>query len=123
MIGSVVAAIAALGVKFADEGVVYFRTPSELTGAQELTSGAQPETVRLAGLVVPGSVERSTDESWLQLTDGAVEVDVRFAGRLPATVVEGEGAVVEGRLVEAEVFYADRVLLRHSNEYRPAESR
>lgn len=113
---AMVAGVALLGFRFADDGLTYYRTPSELTAA-----GGEHVT-RLSGLVVPGSVIRSADESALRLSDGASDIEVRYAGRLPATILEGEGAVVEGRLVAAGLFQADRVLLRHSNEYRPAES-
>lgn len=111
-----VAGVALLGFRFADDGMVYYRTPSELVSAD-----AEPVT-RLSGLVVPGSVRRGDDESSLRLSDGASDIEVRYPGRLPATILEGEGAVVEGRLVTANLFQAERVLLRHSNEYRPAES-
>jgi cytochrome c-type biogenesis protein CcmE len=113
---AMVAGVAVLGFRFADDGMVYYRTPSELTSV-----GTEPVT-RLSGLVVPGSVHRSAEESSLRLSDGATDIEVRFPGRLPGTILEGEGAVVEGHLVAAGLFHADRVLLRHSNEYRPAES-
>lgn len=117
ILGVVVASLALLGTRFADEGMVYYRTPSEVAGIEP---GDQP--MRLSGLVVVGSVVRSEPESSLLLTDGAGEITVKYHGRLPASVYEGEGAVVEGRLVGDDVFHADTVLLRHSNEYRPAES-
>lgn len=114
----VAAAVAVLGLRFADDGMLYYRTPSELPASEV----AADQTTRLSGLVVHGSMASAADGSTLRLTDGGVEVEVTYEGRLPATVREGEGAVVEGRLVSPGVFHADTVLLRHSNEYRPAES-
>lgn len=117
VLGAVVAVLALLGSRFADEGVVYYRTPSEVAGLEP-----GPQSMRLSGLVVTGSVDRSDLRSSLLLTDGAADVTVHYDGRLPASVRQGEGAVVEGRLASNGVFHADEVLLRHSNEYRPAES-
>ncbi|NEE02019.1 cytochrome c maturation protein CcmE [Phytoactinopolyspora halotolerans] len=117
VLGVVVVALAVLGARFADESTVYYRTPSEIAGVEP-----GDERMRLSGLVVDGSVDRSDYASSLLLTDGAVDVTVEYEGRLPASIQPGEGAVVEGRLAGDGVFHADTVLLRHSNEYRPAES-
>lgn len=110
----VAGALLLLGLRFADEGMTYYRTPSEAAGLE------LDEQVRLSGLVVVGSMTRSGSQSSFLLTDGAADVTVRYDGALPATVREGEGAVVDGRLVGGGVVHADEVLLRHSNEYRPA---
>lgn len=114
-LGLVIGALVFLGVRFADDGVVYYRTPSEVAGLEPAEG-----PMRLSGLVSAGSVTRAEPESSFLLTDGAAELTVTYDGVLPASVREGEGAVVEGRLVKAGVFQADLVLLRHSNEYRPA---
>lgn len=114
----VLAALVLLGMRFADDGLVYYRTPSEV-----LAVAADDSTMRLSGLVVTGSVARSDQVSSFVLTDGAADVTVQYVGMLPATVHEGEGAVVEGRLMRSGVFHADDVLLRHSNEYRPETHR
>lgn len=117
VLGVVVAAVALLGTRFADEGLVYYRTPSEIAGIEP-----DDASMRLSGLVVDGSIERAEPRSSMLLTDGAADVTVHYDGRLPATVRAGEGAVVEGRLSADGIFYAETVLLRHSNEYRPTES-
>lgn len=112
-----VGGVALLGMRFVDDGMLYYRTPSELASADVNAY----EVTRLSGLVVPGSMTRSAAGSVLRLSDGASDIEVRYEGRLPATIVEGEGAVVEGRLVSPALFHADEVLLRHSNEYRPED--
>ncbi|GAA1659242.1 hypothetical protein GCM10010977_08380 [Citricoccus zhacaiensis] len=111
------AGLAGLGVAAADDGMSYFRTPSELVGT------TQPgDSVRLGGMVMPGSVVETVEESTMTLTDGATDVTVSYPGRLPDVVREGEGAVVDGTLSEDGVVAADQIVLRHSNEYRaPAE--
>ncbi|GAA4431274.1 hypothetical protein GCM10023169_35640 [Georgenia halophila] len=133
------AGLTAIGVDAADDdGLVYYRTPSEAAGApagavtgagggsatvSEAGAGAAAgsELVRVGGLVVPGSVDETADGATLLLTDGATDVEVTYDGRLPPTVREGEGAVVEGRYDDAGVLVAERLLMRHSNEYEAAQ--
>ncbi|MDR7381038.1 cytochrome c maturation protein CcmE [Promicromonospora iranensis] len=115
-----VLAIAGLGLagllaSAAQDGLTYWGTPSELTA-----QGPPERDVRLGGLVVTGSVVEEAAGTSFVLTDGATDVTVRYAGVLPATVREGEGAVVEG-VLDGQVLHARSVLLRHSNEYRPPE--
>jgi cytochrome c-type biogenesis protein CcmE len=108
--------LAALLTSAARDGLTYWGTPSELTA-----QGTPDRDVRLGGLVVQGSVAQDAAGTSFVLTDGATDVTVRYAGALPATVREGEGAVVEG-VLDGQVLHARSVLLRHSNEYRPPES-
>ncbi|MFD2795802.1 cytochrome c maturation protein CcmE [Promicromonospora vindobonensis] len=116
----VVLVVAALGLvgllaSASQDGLTYWGTPSELTA-----QGSPERDVRLGGLVVKGSVVEAPAGTSFVLTDGATDVTVRYAGALPATVREGEGAVVEG-VLDGQVLHARSVLLRHSNEYRPPE--
>lgn len=110
--------LAGIGVWAAADGVTYYRTPTELLGGP-----ADHRTVRVGGLVLTGSLVESVDGSVLDLSDGATRLPVRYAGRFPDVVREGQGAVVEGRLDAAGVFHAQTVVLRHSNEYEPPEDR
>jgi cytochrome c-type biogenesis protein CcmE len=93
--------------------VVYYRTPSELA-----TRADTGERIRLGGQVSPGSVHRDGELIHFRLTDGHRQVEVVQQGALPGTFREGEGAVVEGVLTADHVFHADRVEVKHSNEYR-----
>jgi cytochrome c-type biogenesis protein CcmE len=107
--------LAGLLASAAQDGLTYWGTPSELTA-----QGPPEREVRLGGLVVTGSVVEEAAGTSFVLTDGATDVTVHYAGVLPATVREGEGAVVEG-VLDGQVVHARSVLLRHSNEYRPPE--
>src|SRR5699024_2845152 len=98
------------------DGMTYYRTPSETAG--QVTNEA---TMRLGGLVLPGSLVQSDEVSTLTLSDGATDVSVAYEGRVPALVQEGEGAVVHGSFDSDGVFWAEEILLRHSNEYRAPE--
>lgn len=111
------AGLAGLGVAAADgDGMSYYRTPGELA------SSTRPgDSVQLGGLVLDGSVEETVQESTMTLTDGAVDVTVRYPGRLPDVVREGEGAVVHGTMGPDGVIAAEEIVLRHSNEYSAPE--
>lgn len=94
------------------EGLVYYRTPTELVSTTDVGM------VRVGGLVVVGSAVDHERVSSLLLTDGANDVLVRYQGRLPEVLHEGEGAVVEGVVAPDGAVEAERIILRHSNEYR-----
>lgn len=113
-----VAALATLGVLVGtslQSGLVYYRTPTELG------TSADAGLVRVGGLVVVGSADEGAGSSSLVLTDGVTDVAVRYAGPLPDVLHEGEGAVVEGTVAADGALEAERILLRHSNEYRAPE--
>jgi cytochrome c-type biogenesis protein CcmE len=114
LLGLILAAGVGLLVAAGLQGtMVYYRTPSELA-----TRPAPGERVRLGGQVVPGSVSQVGDLTRFQLTDGRRETVVVQRGGVPATFRAGEGAVVEGTVATDGVFHADRVEVKHSNEYR-----
>lgn len=97
----------------ASDAVVFYRTPTE--AAQSSSNDAH---LRVGGLVVRGSVVESDTQSTFAITDGATEITVSYPGHLPATVHEGEGALVDGRWDSDGMLRGDEILLRHSNEYR-----
>jgi cytochrome c-type biogenesis protein CcmE len=93
--------------------VVYYRTPSEVAALP-----ATGERIRLGGQVLPGSVHRDGELTRFRMTDGREQIAVVQRGAVPGTFREGDGAVVEGVLAADHVFHADRVEVKHSNEYR-----
>lgn len=99
------------------ENLVYYWSPSELVASGDQALGA---TVRLGGLVAPGSVERSADGLTLKfaVTDGKAEVPISTKSVPPAMFREGIGVVVEGSLRENGEFETQRLLVKHDNEYR-----
>ena len=120
LFGVVAILVAAIGlgiVMFADlgENLVYYWSPTELR-AQE---NAGEATVRLGGLVVPGSIDHDPGASTLrfEVTDGTTTVSVHSDGNPPQMFREGIGVVVEGQLQPDGVFHTDRVMVKHSNEY------
>lgn len=119
----VVVALAGTGVLAMSglEGTaVYYLTPAEVT-TEPPPAG---EHFRLGGLVKDGTVREDGAGVAFVLTDGVADVAVASVATLPRVFREGEGAVVEGTLGADGVFLADRIMVRHSNEYRapPAAS-
>nr|WP_055501537.1 cytochrome c maturation protein CcmE [Nonomuraea pusilla] len=103
-----------LAVSGMGQGLVYYRTPTELAGR-----AADPaHRLRVAGLVLPGSVREDGGMLRFQLTDGVTRVDVVHRGERAPLFRAGQGAVAEGSLGADGLFHSDRLMLKHSDEYR-----
>ncbi len=100
------------------EAVVYYVTPTELQSRP--LDPRRP--VRVGGQVVPGSLRREGGVLRFVLSDGQAQVAVRFAGSVEGLLVEGQGAVVEGRLGPDGALDARSVVVKHSEEYTPPRS-
>jgi cytochrome c-type biogenesis protein CcmE len=98
------------------DNIVFFYTPSEISQSK-LQSGQQ---LRLGGLVKDGSVEIEGMQSVFIVTDGTVDITVKYNNALPSLFREGQGVVTEGQ-IENGVFIAQNVLAKHDENYMPAE--
>ena len=98
------------------DNIVFFYTPSEISQSK-LTSG---QSLRLGGLVKDGSVEIEGMKSVFIVTDGTVDITVKYDNALPSLFREGQGVVTEGQ-IENGVFIAQNVLAKHDENYMPAE--
>ncbi|MCC6335154.1 MAG: cytochrome c maturation protein CcmE [Myxococcales bacterium] len=123
-IGAILVAGAALGwiaLGNMGENLVYYWKPSELLAQGEKAYGA---TVRLGGVVVPGSVQWNGDHTSLtfQVADThlptAAKVTVSATETPPQMFREGIGVVVEGSFQSNQVFKTNRLMVNHSNEYK-----
>ena len=124
-IGAIGVAALAFGViAFGNIGknLVYYWGPTELHAAGDKAVGA---TIRLGGLVAPGSLSRNSSGSGLEF-----DVIDRQGGRVhvhstsvpPQMFREKIGVVVEGTMTTAGTFESNRLMVSHSNEYRiPSE--
>ncbi len=123
-------AIAATGLamlSFANigENLVYYWSPSEMLAQGEKAYGA---TIRLGGLVKQGSIVWDADKTHLtfQVADSkeqaAKAVTVACSETPPQMFREGIGVVVEGTFTPAGVFTSNRLMVNHSNEYRPPKA-
>jgi cytochrome c-type biogenesis protein CcmE len=98
------------------DNIVFFYTPSEISQSK-LTSG---QLLRLGGLVKDGSVEIEGMQSVFIVTDGTVDITVKYDNALPSLFREGQGVVTEGQ-IEDSVFIAQNVLAKHDENYMPTE--
>jgi cytochrome c-type biogenesis protein CcmE len=91
----------------------------------EVAAGKAPvgQALRVGGMVVEGSVERSASdlEVRFELTDYQARVPVVYRGILPDLFAEGEGAVASGKLNAQGVLEATEVLAKHDENYMPPE--
>ena len=91
----------------------------------EVAAGKAPvgQPIRVGGMVVDGSVERSNDSLAVsfELTDYEASVPVVYSGILPDLFGEGQGAVASGLLDESGVLQATEVLAKHDENYMPPE--
>jgi cytochrome c-type biogenesis protein CcmE len=115
--GVALVAVGVLAVAGLQGSLVYYKTTSELVAEP----GLQGERVRLGGLVLDGSVERTADGVRFVLTDGVQDVPVLHTGQPRGVFQEGQGAVVEGELGTDGLFRSDVLLVKHDNEYRPPD--
>lgn len=91
----------------------------------EIAEGKAPvgQSIRVGGMVVEGSIERSTESLKIsfELTDYQATVPVVYEGILPDLFDEGQGAVAAGKLNEDGVLIATEVLAKHDENYMPPE--
>ena len=91
----------------------------------EVAAGNAPvgQSIRVGGMVVAGSVQRSEDslEIAFELTDYEASVQVVYRGILPDLFDEGQGAVAAGKLNQQGVLEATEVLAKHDENYMPPE--
>ena len=117
-VGVVVGALAFLAFGNIGTNLVYYWSPEELRDAGSEAMGA---SIRLGGLVKPGSIVRERDGLTLkfEVTDGVETVLVRSQSVPPAMFREGIGVVIEGTAREDGSFDSTRLMVKHDNEYRP----
>ena len=123
-LGAILVAGAALAwIAFGNigENLVYYWKPSEMIAQGDKAYGA---TVRLGGVVVPGSVMFNTEHTALTFevadshAEGVAKVKVKAEQTPPQMFREGIGVVVEGAYQADQIFRTNRLMVNHSNEYR-----
>ena len=104
------------------KNLVFYWTPGEMLAQG---SRAYGPTIRLGGVVQPGSLHwdaAHTDLSF-RVADSAkpdaVSVLVRARETPPQMFRERIGVVVEGTFDRSQTFHSQRLMVNHSNEYRP----
>lgn len=119
-IGACAAAIVAIVVLAVvlSENVVYFRTVSEAVKQRPSQGDAR---LRMAGEVVPGTVEETRDGVRFEVSDGKATATVVHRGDPPDLFRDGAPVVCEGSWGPGKEFDSDRILIRHGNEYEPPD--
>ena len=116
----VVLSSAAIGlVAFAlRDNINLFYPPADVVAGKAPTD----RSIRLGGMVVAGSIERSNSEldTIFWVTDYEASVPVRYSGILPDLFREGQGVVAEGRITDGALT-ASNVLAKHDETYMPRE--
>ncbi len=101
--------------------MTFFVAPSDVA-----TKAPGPgRTFRLGGLVVAGSLKRTSEDGQpaasFRITDGGGTVAVRYVGILPDLFREGQGVVTLGSLGTDGAFQAQEVLAKHDETYMPKD--
>jgi cytochrome c-type biogenesis protein CcmE len=114
------AALAWLSFGSIGENLVYYWSPKELLENRGKAVGA---TIRLGGQVAPGSIawDPAKTDLAFAVTDGAATVRVEGRSIPPQMFRENIGVVVEGTLRADGVFTSERLMVKHSNEYKAPE--
>ena len=115
IIGAILGLAVLLTLTALEDTVVYFYDPSALA-----EKPLDNRLIRVGGLVVEGSVDKSESTIKFSLSDGAARVDVAYSGILPDLFREGQGIIAEGRY-DGKLFTAETVLAKHDENYMPKE--
>lgn len=113
--GAAVVAIVVLTVVLSNN-VVYFRTVSEAVAERKSDDG---DRFRIAGEVVPGTVQETARGVRFEITDGKKTATVVHVGDPPSLFKSGAPVVCEGRWGTNAAFDSDRIMIRHGSEYTP----
>jgi cytochrome c-type biogenesis protein CcmE len=113
-------AVTALAYSGIEKNLVYYLDAQELQAKGDRGHGA---LVRLGGVVQKGSVQWDPKTMALRFSVGIADqgepsIVVAATGSPPQMFQESIGAVVEGTF-DGRIFTAERVMVKHSNEYRP----
>lgn len=108
-----------LALQAFQQNLMYFYSPTQVENG-EVSEGSK---FRIGGLVVAGTVARSSTELSVQfdLTDTKNTISVTYDGILPDLFREGQGIVALGRLNTAGIFVAEEVLAKHDETYMSPE--
>ncbi len=120
VVAAIAGAIAFLLLQGLGSATTYFRNADEAI-AQRAELG--DDRFRLQGTVVEGSVRRDGEAVVFQVAYDCAFVPVRHQGDPPELFKEGIPVVLEGAYSSGdEVYASDRILVRHTSEYRTEES-
>jgi len=102
------------------ENKSYYVTISEL---RKMGDGAYSKRLRVAGNVVPGSIQRQGTKVQFQLVEQNQTVAVSYVGSEapPDTFVDNAQALAEGEFGRDGVFHAKKLQAKCASKYAPAD--
>jgi len=106
-----------LVLKYLEENVVYFQSPSEIKVLSEI----KKNKIRVGGMVKIDSIIMKDKEIKFIITDFKNEINVIYSGVIPNLFTEGKGVVAEGYLKDKNFFLAEKILAKHDENYMPPE--
>jgi cytochrome c-type biogenesis protein CcmE len=121
-LGVVFLIIIGLSLNELNSNSVYFFTPKE---AKDRAPTIVGQTVKVGGMVKPGSVEWEPKALSLKFTLSNLkdtEIQVAHIGTPPDMFKEGQGVIVEGQLdKEGLTMKSKTLMVKHSEEYQKPE--
>ena len=106
-----------LVLKYLEENVVYFQSPSEIKVLSEI----KKKKIRVGGMVKIDSILVEAKQIKFIITDFKNELNVTYSGVVPNLFTEGKGVVAEGYLKDKSFFSATKILAKHDENYMPPE--
>ena len=101
----------------AKQNISYFYTPSEIDKS-DITMN---KIIRIGGFVENDSFNKISSSSFrFKITDKKASILVNFNGILPDLFREGQGAVIEGYMINQNLFNAKNIFAKHDENYMPA---
>tara|TARA_S200000501_G_scaffold258670_1_gene242454 strand:- start:2754 stop:3167 length:414 start_codon:yes stop_codon:yes gene_type:complete len=104
-------------LKLLEDNVVYFKSPTEIKQSTENIK----EKIRVGGMVKKNSISLDNEKIFFVITDFKNEINVIFSGSVPNLFQEEKGVVAEGILQDNNLFFADKILAKHDENYMPPE--
>ena len=100
------------------ENLVFFFTPTELINSHHKINSQ----VRIGGFVKKKSLKTNIKNNLYSfvITDNLNNIDAEYKGILPDLFKEGQGAVIEGILVDKKKILALKVFAKHDENYMPS---
>ena len=119
-IAAVLAAVL-LAMSALKDQAAYFYAPGDLA---KLGYPPADRSVRIGGMVAPGSLKREADGVTVAFTvrdETPHVIRVRYTGILPDLFKENSGVVAEGRFGVDRSFLASEILAKHDENYMPPQ--
>ena len=101
-----------------EENVVYFFSPTEIYNKKNIS---YEKKIRVGGLVKINSIIKKQTSINFVITDLKNEIVVSYNGLVPNLFSEGKGVIAEGKLKDKKYFVADKILVKHDENYMPPE--